>query len=302
MTLSISTFGLFNTMLGSAKSMQQAVAEASMQQSTGLVGTDFASLGSKSQQLLNMQTEINQTQTYSDLTGIASDRSQASFTAIGNMIDRITDLRSAIGAALNGDDDTTLAGAAQSILSDLGDQMNSQLNGRYLFAGSQTDSPPVDLSNYPATLPPSTTTPDFSYYQGDDQIASVRITSTESVSYGVTGDNSAFELALRSAAVAANVTTSPLDTATLQTALDMANQALNSLSNLQATVSVGSNSLKAAQQSQTTYISLLTDATSNIKSVDAAEALSKVTQLTTQLQASYSALSVVMKIKLTDFL
>ena len=302
MTLSVSTFGLFNSVLGNAKSVQQALSLASIQQSTGLVGTDFASYGSKSQQLLNMQTEINQTQTYSDLTSLASDRSQASFTAIGNMIDRITDLRSAIGAALNGDDDTTVTGAAQSILSDLGDQMNAQLNGRYLFAGSQTDSPPVDLSNYPATLPPSTTTPDLSFYQGDDQISSVRISSTESVNYGVTGDNSAFELALRSAAVVANVTTTPLDTATLKTALDMANQALNSLSNLQATVSVGANSLKSAQQDQASYITLLTNATTNIKNVDAAEALSNVTQLTTQLQASYSALSNVMKIKLTDFL
>jgi len=71
---------------------------------------------------------------------------------------------------------------------------------------------------------------------------------------------------------------------------------------LQASVSVTSSRLTDAQNNQTSYISLLTDAASNIKNVDSAQAVAKVSQLDTQLQASYSALSTVMKIRLTDYL
>jgi flagellin-like hook-associated protein FlgL len=88
----------------------------------------------------------------------------------------------------------------------------------------------------------------------------------------------------------------------LSSAYDLADSAITELSNLQANISVTSNRLDSAKQSETSYISLLDDATSNIKNVDSAEALAKLKELDNQLQASYSALSIVLKIKLTDYL
>lgn len=302
MTLSISTFGLYNMLMSSAKNAQSAVATATTQESTGLVGTDFASLGGKARQLLNMQTEISQTQTYASITASASDRVQAMYSAIGNMTTLLTNLRSAISAGMSGTSTASLVATGQSTLADLASQMNAQLSGRYLFSGSQTDTPAVDLGSYPSVIPPNATTPDTGYYKGDAQISTVKVSTTTTISYGVTGDNSAFEQALRAASMVAGVTTSPLDTDTLQAAYDLADKAITALSNLQATVSTTASRLSDIQQDQSSYITLLTDAASNIKNVDAAEAMAKVTQLQTQLQASYSALSVVMKIRLTDYL
>ncbi len=302
MTLSISTFGLYNTLMSSARNVQSAVATATTQESTGLVGTDFASLGDKSRQLLNMQSEIEQTQTFSGLTSMAGDRVQAMYSAIGNMTTLLTNLRAAISAGMSGNSTSSLVTSGQSTLADLGSQMNAQLSGRYLFSGSQTDTPAVDLSHYPSVVPPSATTPDASYYKGDSMIASVKVSTTTTISYGVTGDNSAFEQALRAASMVASVTTSPLDTNALKAAYDLADQAITALTNLQATVSTNASRLNDTQQDQKSYVALLTDAASTIKNVDAAQAMANVSQLQTQLQASYSALSVVMKIRLTDYL
>jgi flagellar hook-associated protein 3 FlgL len=299
--LSISTYGLFNTVLGAAKSVQQQEAQASIQESTGLVGTSFADYGDKSRQLLTLQNELTSAQAESTNTATASDRSQATYSAIGNMISLLTTLKSSISAAMSGTTSTTLNSVGSSTLEDLAGQVNTQLNGRYLFGGSQTDQPAVDLSTYETTTA-SATTADTSYYQGDSQLASVRVSDTSTITYGVTGDNSAIEEALRAAKLVSQATTDPVDTTALTDAFNLATSAINDLSNLQASVSVTSSRLSDAQNNQTSYISLLTDAASSIKDIDSAQAVAKVSQLDTQLQASYSALSTVMKIRLTDYL
>jgi flagellar hook-associated protein 3 FlgL len=299
--LSISTYGLFNTVLSNAKDIQKQEAQASIQESTGLVGTSFADYGNKSRQLLTLQNELTSAQAQSTNTATASDRSQATYSALGNMITLLTSLKSSISAAMSGTSSPTLNSLGSSTMDDLASQANTQLNGRYLFAGSQTDQPAVDLTTYKTTTA-SATTADTSYYQGDSQLASVRISDTSSVSYGVTGDNSAIEEALRAAKLVSQATTNPVDTTALTAAFDLASSAISDLSNLQASVSVTSGRLTDAQNNQTSYISLLSDAASNIKDVDSAQAVAKVSQLDTQLQASYSALSTVMKIRLTDYL
>lgn len=301
MTLSISTYGLYNSVLGNAKNVQKAEAQASIQESTGLVGSSFEDYGSKSRQLLTLQNEATQAQSWSDNTATASDRSQATYSALGNMITSLTSLKTQLAASMSGSASTTLNGTGQSTLEDLASELNTQLDGRYLFAGSQTDQPAVDLTTYETTTA-SATTPDASYYQGDSQLASVRISDSTTVTYGVTADNSSIEEALRAAKLVSQAATDPVDSAALSSAFDLVGKAITDLSNLQAGVSVTSNRLQDAQESQTSYLSLLSDATSSIKDVDSAQALANVKELDTQLQASYSALSIVMQVKLTDYL
>jgi flagellar hook-associated protein 3 FlgL len=301
MTLSISTYGLYNSVLGAAKTVQKAEATASLQESTGLVGTSFGDYGSKSRQLLSLQNERNLAQSWSDNIALASDRSQATYSAIGDMITLLTSLRTTISSAMSGTATSTLNSQGTTTLEDLAGKLNTALDGRYLFAGSQSDQPAVDLASYEATTA-SASTADASYYQGDAQKATVRVSSATTVTYGVTADETGAEKALRAAKLVAQLTTEPLDTSTLGSAYDLADDAINDLSNLRASISVTSNRLDDAKQSEATYISLLEDATSAIKNVDSAQALANVKLLDTQLQASYSALSVVLKIKLTDYL
>jgi len=301
MTLSISTFGLFNLALGSAKTVQKAEAQASLQESTGLVGSSFEDYGSKSRQLLSLENESTQTQTWNDNTSVASDRSQATYSAIGDMITQLTSLKTAISSAMSGTSAATLNNTGQAALQDIAGSLNTQLDGRYLFAGGQSDQPAVNLTTYQTTTA-SVGTADTSYYQGDSQLASVRISDSSTVTYGVTGDESGIEEALRTAKLVSQAATAPVDSTALGSIFDLATKAITDLSNMQANVSVTSGRLQNAQQSQTSYLSLLSDATSSIKNVDSAQALANVKQLDTQLQASFSALSIIMQTHLTSYL
>src|SRR6185369_14160328 len=118
MTLSISTYGLYNSVLGAAKTVQKAEAQASMQESTGLVGTSFTDYGAKSRQLLILQNEKVQAQSWSDNITTASNRSQATYSAIGNMIDLLTTLKTTISSAMSGTNTATLTATGQSTMED----------------------------------------------------------------------------------------------------------------------------------------------------------------------------------------
>ena len=110
-------------------------------------------------------------------------------------------------------------------MNELASLLNTQYDGRYLFAGSRTETAPVDMSAYSNTT--SATTADTSYYQGNDELASAKVSTSQSITYGVTADNTAFEQAMRAFSMITNATSSPADSTTLSSALNLATSALD---------------------------------------------------------------------------
>lgn len=297
---SVSTFGLNSLLLNTSQRLQSAAASAEVQEASGLVGQTYGDLGSKSQQLISLQTEVSQATTWSSNAETAGNRVQAMYSAVGSMVDLLTSLRSTISSALSANDGSTLNSSGQGVLTDLASLMNTQQAGLYLFSGGDTGTAPVDVGNPPYAAATSTSTVDTSYYQGDDSVASVRVSGSETISYGVTADNSAFEEALRVANVAANVSTS--DTTTLQNLYDLATQAITDLTSVQGQLSVDAGRFSDIQQQQTVYISFVQSLADNIDSVDTAAVATKVSAYQTQLEASYSAIAMMDKTHLVNYL
>lgn len=298
--LRVSSAGLYQSLAAGAMRVQCDYATASTQEASGLVGSSFSDYGSSAQRMLNLQSEVDNAQTWSDAAGIASDRSQSMYSAIGNMVSTLTTLRTTISSAMSATDNSTLNSTAQDLMKELASELNTQSGGRYLFSGGKTDTAAVDLTNYPTTSPP--TSADTSYYKGDTTTAAVTVGQGERISYGVTGDNSAFEEAMRAAAMVSTLTTSPLDTATLESAYTLASTAVTALSNLQAQVSTVASRLTDTQSQLSTVKTTLETTLGDVKNVDTAQAALNVTSYKNQLQASYSALSGILKVKLTDYL
>ncbi|MDY0240603.1 MAG: flagellin [Rhodospirillaceae bacterium] len=300
----ISTFNINTMSIGGALKVQSEWAKAEMQQSSGLVSQNFIGLSTDSRTVLSLSREIEQAQSWAAAATDAQGRTEVMYSAIGAMTDVMTNLRTTISAAISSPDNSSLLKAAQTMKDSLLSQMNKQYNGLHLFAGSNTDEAPVDVSSYPSSSPYDATVADTSYYTGDDTTLSVRISSEQTVSYGVTANNPAFEKALRAveAVIQAATSSSTGLTAALQSALTVANQATTELSNLQADVSISASSLKNAAMAQTTYVTLLKTSLSDVKNVDAAEVAVRVATLQTQLTASYSAVSDIAKMSLVKFL
>lgn len=297
----VSTYGLGQSLLRSSLATQSRYATAAAQEASGLVTTNYAELGAKASTLISLETVSSRMETWGVNTQTADDRVQSMFSAVGDMIDQMTSLRTTIASATSANGtEMDLNATGETMLTDLAALMNLRMDGRYLFAGSNTQTTPVDLTALAAATTPSTA--DTDYYTGTGEIASVRVSEEQTISYGVTADSAAFEKALRAANILANMTTSPTDEAALAEASELATEAMDALLAVQSKLSISSKRLESAQASQTSSIALLETMTSNIKDVDVAELSVKLSEYQTQLQASYSALGNIGKLSLVSYL
>ncbi len=199
----ISTNNLYQNTIGEALNVQSQWSVAETQQASGLKAQDFGTLGGgDSRETLNLETDIAQASTWSDIAQSTGATTQAMYTAVGAMQTDVNKLQTLISTAMSSPNNSDLLGQAQSIMSSLMTQVNQQVGGDYLFAGGNTSVAPVSLANYP-TLDATTNAynsanSDTGYYAGDNSIHSVQVNLQQTVSYGVLANNPAMEEAIRS--------------------------------------------------------------------------------------------------------
>lgn len=297
----VSTFGLGTTMMNATLSVQSKYAETASQKASGLVAATYGELGGDASALLSTEDAVTRQTTWQSNTNSAVARTKSMYSAVGHMIERLTSFRAKLSAAKS---DPAAAAAlpktGQDLMNDLASQMNQRLENRYLFAGSRTSNPPVDTSKLSAPASPSTA--DTSYYGGDSESATARVSDQQTISYGISADATGFETALRAANVAMHFTASPLDTTALNEAYDLATQALSALTDTQSGLSNVSSRLEAAAKEQTESLDLLKALAGDIKNVDLAQVTVRLSQYDAQLQASYSALSKISQFSLAKYL
>jgi flagellar hook-associated protein 3 FlgL len=286
-------------MVESALRTQAKIAERQVQSASGSISSDFGGLGAGAKKVIDLQVSVSQSKALSDAATSANDRVQVMYSTTGSIADLLTSFKSQLGAAssVSGADQSSLQSAASEMLEEMASLLNTQSGGRYLFAGARTETAPVDLSSYAAT---SATTPDSSYYQGDGQIASVKVSASQSISYGVTADDSAFEQALRAISMIANGTS--VDSATITDAMDLTTSALDDVIGVQSRLSLTSSQLERAVSNQTSFQDYATTLGSSLTDVDVAAVTVQISTLQSQLEASYSAIAKIQGLRLVDYL
>ncbi|MBR0928283.1 flagellin [Bradyrhizobium diazoefficiens] len=297
----VATFAQSNRMIADAMRVESVMANKQIQESTGVISTDFGGYGSDAQHVVNLQVSVTRAQSYVDAATLADSRIQVMYSAIGSMTDILTQLRSQLSAASTGSSTETnsVITTAQQMLQEMGSLMNTQYDGQYVFAGGKTDTAPVDLTSFSSGTG-STTTADTSYYEGDDEIASVRVASDETVSYGVTADNSAFEEVMRVLKFVANSTT--LSSSDISSALDLTGMALDDTAAVQARLSNAASSIETASARQADYKSYAETLSNDLTGVDVAAITAQLSTYQAQLTASYSALAKILSINLASYL
>lgn len=297
----VATFAQSNKMIADAMRVESVMANKQIQESSGVVSSDFGGYGSDAQHLVNLQVSVTRAQSYIDAATLADSKVQVMYSAIGSMTDILTQLRSQLSAASTGSSTETnsVITTAQQMLEEMGSLMNTQYDGQYVFAGGKTDAAPVDLTSF-SSGSGSLTATDTSYYDGDDEIASVRVASDETVSYGVTADNSAFEEVMRVLKFVANSTT--LSSSDISSALDLAGAALDDTAAVQAKLSDAASSIETASARQTDYKSYAETLSNDLTGVDVAAITAQLSTYQAQLTASYSALAKILSINLASYL
>lgn len=297
----VATFAQSNKMIADAMRVETVMANKQIQESSGLVSTDFGGYGADAQHVVNLQVSMTRAQSYIDAATLAGSKVQVMYSAVGSMTDILTQFRSQLSAASTGSstEASSVISSAQQMLEEMGSLMNTQYDGQYVFAGGKTDTTPVDLASFSSGTG-SITTADTSYYNGDDEIASVRVASDETVAYGVTADNSAFEEVMRVLKFVANSTS--LSSSDISSALDLASTALDDTAAVQARLSGSASSIDSASARQSDYKSYAETLSNDLTGVDVAAIAAQLSTYQAQLSASYSALAKMLSLNLASYL
>jgi flagellar hook-associated protein 3 FlgL len=294
----VATFATSDRLLAATMRIRAEEAKATLQQASGQISDDYGGLGSTSAAVVSLQSSVTRSKAYSEAASTASARVEAMYDAVGSMLTKLTNFKATLSTLTTSSADSdTIALTAQSALEEVVALMNTQLSGRYLFSGSAVDTPAVDIDAI--TTPTSTSSADTSYYQGNGDVLSVKVSSEQTVSYGVTADDAGFETALRALKLIASGST---DSTSVTTAISLVADAIDGLSSVQTKLSLNASTFESAQSEQETYQSDTADLISSLSEVDVATVAAKMSTYEAQLQAAYAAIGKIADLSLASYL
>lgn len=292
------------SLISQMRNVQTQLNTASEQSTTGIKSTNYAGVADQAYVLTSLSAEISQATSYADLAESIQSRVDVYYDSLSTMTDVLTDMLSDLSAAQSSGTNSVIGlnDSAQSALDTMATLLNTQYEGRYLYAGSATDTVPVtvDSTTYGAITVPSST--DTSYYAGNDDVSSARVADGMTVDYGMTADMDMFENALRALNIVANASTDPIDSDALSEATSLINSALDGIGEQQTRMSSVHAQLESVIDMHTDFQLTAESMVSDLSEVDIAEAMVRLDTLSVQLEASYSAVAKVSDLSLFDYL
>jgi flagellar hook-associated protein 3 FlgL len=297
----VSTYALHQSTLRDAASVQATLATLQQQVSSGQKSQNFAGLGEGVEQYLSLETKISRSQQYIDNNNTIKTRIAATGKALDDIINTASNLKSLIQSARTSSEREGMAFREQinAAWQALAGHLNTSSEGRFLFAGSATDTPAVRTDLFPQTKEPGV--PDESYYQGNSQDLFVQPQDNVTIKYNVRANDPAFQKIFAGLALADDAFTSNLDSDYTK-AYDLVNEGLKGVIGIQATVnanSVAIDSINQGHNSQNLYLRGIVEEIGN------ADILGASTQISINqgiLQASFRSFSILSQLRLSDFL
>ena len=384
------------------------VTDLQNQASSGYKSRNYAGIADSTQRLLNLETEYSRTEQYLRNTTQGKLRLQSMETAVDSMLTIATEMKSLLIQASSAQqaDDVNIRNEADQALQQIANLLNTNLDGRYLFAGGRSEEPAVDTEkigapdNYISKLNTSVTSgallsslgvttngtlqivstdvdgnsststvnydptdtiddiltdintnttnraiaslrglggegtpllnienvgngsititetgtgdflsklgmekmgnprPDADYYMGDHQIMDLRVDDKYDVSYGILGDNPAFQKLIQGLGIAAS--TENQDALTV--ALGFINDAINELPNVQGQIGLDIANVERFEERHQDFKVFAAQAITDIETVDVPLTLAEVSQYTTALQASFISISRAADLSLANYL
>jgi len=300
----ISTFGQNNFAVNSLMQVQSNLAEVQMQISTELVSDSYKDIASDTVMLKSLEADLEKSSNTVANAEMVAGRVDTMYSAVGNMVDIMAQYQVMLSGAISGEtaESAAINENAQASLESFETQANLQMGGRYLFGGSNTSTPPVDVSDPPYTPQTSPSSVSYDYYQGDDQEAAFYTSESEKITYGITGDEEAFEKAIRALSIGANTSENPADQDAFLEAYDLVNEALDELLIIQSELSTTASTLEREIDMELDYQLKLDAMIGDIQNVDLAAVISEQEQLQVLLEASYNVTVSMSKMNLFEFL
>jgi len=285
---------------------QSSVAERQIEIASGKRAQQYSSISTDASELVNIERSVARTEQFNRNIDQALTRLGIMESSVAIMVERATEVLAIMSSAISGENinDVPLQEFSATFLAEAESLLNTSHEDRYLFAGSQTDSPAVDLTDVaytPQAGLPGVFTADFDYYQGDTLGLTVRTDETFETTYGITADEPAFEEMLRALSYM-DYAGANTDVAVLTQAYTMMKSAVDGLSDIRGRIGASSKVLESASSGHDDYLTYATNLVSTLEDVDVAEATTRLAQDEVQLQGSYLAISRISDLSLLNYL
>lgn len=317
----IASFAHYQLTLGQTLNTQRHMLDLSIQISSGQKSRDYHGLAPDAQRLVNLETAHARAAQFTANNNQIDRRLETMETNLAQIFDATSQFRTLLVNALNASNNESMAIANQAanFKQEIAGLLNVEQDGRYLFAGSRTDTQPVELTGWtPPVLPltPPLTQYTDEYYKGDQMKLSTEADEALTVTYGITADEDAFEYVLR-AMHYVELSGTPADPAVLETALALVNTALGTeqpntalgadpithdLADLRTLIGSSRRSIESANKRLEEFTLFTEQTIGDLELVDPAEALTRLSATETQLEASYMTLSRLSQLSLAQFL
>ena len=265
---------------------------AQIQLSSGQKSTTYSGIASDVRRLVNVQDSYVQSKQYTSSNNLVDQRLQITESSVSQIFDVLTSYKTLLVNGLNASNSADLAmpTQAQSMLNEVASLLNVQDDGRYLFSGSRTDTPPVDQSGLPVAYTiPSASGYAIGYYKGDNTQLSVQADVNFTVNYGINANEPGFEEAIR--ALHEVIIGTPNDKTTMEDALGIVTQALNDVSDIRTKIGAARSALQNVNSRLDQYQLYSEKTISDLQNVDITETITRMNQDQTAIQASFMTLS-----------
>ncbi|RYF97905.1 MAG: hypothetical protein EON94_14105 [Caulobacteraceae bacterium] len=143
----VSTFGNYQSALLDLMKAQIRGAEAQERVSTEKNATDLTGFGRQSETLTALKGAQSRIQGFMDTSEAVTARLKTQDIALNQVNDGVAGLREAIGNALASDSAGSLMLEMEGQFQTIRGGLNMRHQGGYLFAGTQVNTPPMDIAN-----------------------------------------------------------------------------------------------------------------------------------------------------------
>jgi flagellar hook-associated protein 3 FlgL len=299
----IASYASTSSLMAQALRLQSTYAKTNAQQSSGLKSEHYEGISGEAKKLINLQTQFDSISAYSSVISSATSTMNSMQGALDNVSKMFTTILGQLtqlqGGTAGGTSGPLTAAQVNSWRDELASLLNIKQGGQYVFGGSVTGTAPVDLADIDYDPTADGTVPDTGYYQGDSELASVRANDHLRVSYGISADNPAFEKAFRALSLLA---ANPTDTATITQAHALMKEASAGAADLSGVLASKTAVLEQEANLHVATLDYLDTRITELREVDITQTAVQLAQLEAQLEASYSTLTTLMNLKLTDYL
>jgi len=287
-----------NRLNGYIQGTQGRMREAQVAIATGKRAQTYSEIGSETGILLQAREGQQRADAFAASNTTTVERLRTMDGALGNIVELADRMRTllvqrtdpSIGSSLPLDTEV------DTMLQEIASQLNVRLGDRYLFAGSRTDTPPVEL---PATVAgPADLDPDL-IYKGDDIRLSARAAEHVEVSYGVLAKDVFEVMNVLAAAKEAHAVD---DEAGLMAASDALGEAFSGLVDLRGELGARTARIEAITENHRANAAYLAETVSRIEDTDLPSAIAQMAKDQMAIEAAFLTISRLNSLTLADYL